>query len=114
MLVLTNLDALTFYWLTIGVVIAINVGNGIYQNCLYGSAALLPSKFTNALVIGNNISGVFSALLLIFSIAVAPDPTKSTFFYFLSAVIYLVICFVSFVLVQKNVSLKNLNERKFK
>ena len=109
LLVLSHLNALTFYWLTIAVVVAINIGNGIYQNCLYGSAALLPSKFTNAVVIGNNVSGIFSALLLIFSIAVAPDPTKSTFLYFLSAVLYLLVCFVTFILVQKNVSAPDLS-----
>lgn len=53
-LVLVNFDALTFYYLTILVVIGINVGNGVYQNCLYGSAAILPSKFTNAVVMGND------------------------------------------------------------
>ena len=105
LLVVINLNAFTFYWLTIAVVVGINIGNGIYQNCLYGSAALLPSKFINSVVIGNNISGIFSAILMILSIALAPDATKSAFYYFSTAVVYLIICFVTFIAIKNNVSL---------
>lgn len=108
LLVLFNLNALTFFWLTIAIVVGINIGNGVYQNCLFGSAALLPSRYTNALVIGNNISGIFSAILLILTIAIAPDETKSAFYYFSSAAAYLVLCFITYVSIKRNVCVLNL------
>ena len=86
-------------------VVFINIANGVYQNCCFGATAILPMKYTNALVTGMNISGVFAALLMVISIAAAPDIQYAAFFYFLTSVIFLILCFISYLYLIKNVSI---------
>ncbi|KAI1294163.1 Equilibrative nucleoside transporter 1 [Halotydeus destructor] len=85
-----------FFYVTMASVVLINIANGVYQNCIFGVTAVLPMSYTNAVVTGMNISGVFAALVMILSISVSPDPQVSAFWYFLSAVIFLIICLVSY------------------
>jgi hypothetical protein len=54
-----------FFVLTMISVVILSSANGIYQNCIYGLTALFPDKFTNAVIIGNNLCGIFVTLVLI-------------------------------------------------
>lgn len=82
----------------------INMANGVYQGCVYGTAADLPMKYTNAVTIGMNLSGTLSALLMIASIAIAPDPQKVAIYFFSSAVVFLLICVITYFYMLRNVS----------
>lgn len=53
----------TFFAVTMVCVVIINIANGVYQNCIYGAVAVLPMSYTNTVVTGMNISGVFTAIL---------------------------------------------------
>lgn len=86
-------------------VVAINIANGVYQNCIYGVTALLPSKYTNSVVTGMNISGVITSIIMVISVASTPDYKMSAIFYFLTAVLFLIVCFGTYVLLTKNVSI---------
>lgn len=55
----------SFFVLTMISVIILNSANGIYQNSIYGLTAMFPGNFTNAVVIGNNVCGIFVTLVLI-------------------------------------------------
>ncbi|KAI1294206.1 Equilibrative nucleoside transporter 1 [Halotydeus destructor] len=57
-------------------------------------AAILPLAYTNAVMIGMNTAGLCCSLLLILSIALSPDPLAAAFWYFLSAVVFLIICLI--------------------
>lgn len=74
------------------------MSNGVYQNSIYGAAAQLPPKFTNAVILGNNICGTLVSLISIASIAMSPGARQAAFYYFLSALIMLIICVCSYFL----------------
>ncbi|XP_068219589.1 equilibrative nucleoside transporter 1 isoform X2 [Palaemon carinicauda] len=82
-----------FFWITIGSVVILNVANGIYQNTVYGMAARLPFAYTGAVVLGSNISGTFTAIINIISIALAPNIRTSAIYYFITALFILLACF---------------------
>ncbi|KAL8618131.1 hypothetical protein ACOMHN_034358 [Nucella lapillus] len=87
-----------FFWITLMSAIIINSAVGVYQSSLYGVVAYLPMKYTNAVIFGNNISGTFVALLNIVVIALSPDAKSSAIYYFLTAVLVLLIAVDSYVL----------------
>ncbi|CAG2183018.1 unnamed protein product, partial [Oppiella nova] len=45
-----------FFWLTMLSAVIINSATGVLQGCNYGAAAKLPMKYTNAVVMGTNLS----------------------------------------------------------
>lgn len=82
-----------FFWITMISVVIINMANGVYQNSVYGTAACLPMKYTNAVVLGSNISGTLTSVLVIVAIASTPDPRTSGIYYFLAAIFILLVAF---------------------
>lgn len=82
-----------FFWMTLGSSVILNSACGVYQNSMYGVAAILPMKYTNAIIFGNNFSGTFVALLNILAIALAPDIRTSAIYYFVTAIVVLLIAF---------------------
>lgn len=83
----------TFFWLTMLLVIILNMANGIYQNTVYGMAAKLPSSYTGAIILGANISGTFTSIISIVSVAIAPNPKTAAMYYFITALFVLSLCF---------------------
>lgn len=82
-----------FFWVTLGLAVILNSACGIYQNSMYGVAAILPMKYTNAIIFGNNFSGTFVASINILAIALAPDIRTSAIYYFVTAIVVLLIAF---------------------
>ncbi|KAL5022672.1 hypothetical protein ScPMuIL_001827 [Solemya velum] len=82
-----------FFGLTLLSVIIQSMCTGIYQNCVYGQAAILPMKYTNAVVLGNNLCGTFTAVVNIITIASAPSPRTAAIYYFVAAIVVLLVAF---------------------
>ena len=82
-----------FFWLTMVIVVFINMANGVYQNSVYGTAACLPMKYTNAVVLGSNTSGTITAVINVIAIAATPNVRSSAIYYFLTAIFILLIAF---------------------
>ncbi|CAG2107518.1 unnamed protein product [Medioppia subpectinata] len=91
-----------FFWITMLSAVVINTANGVFQGCVYGIAAKLPVRYTNAVTIGFNLSGVIAALLLILSIAIAPTARVVAIYFFTFAVVYLVFCLCNELFVRQN------------
>lgn len=87
---------ITFFYVTMGLVVVLNMASGVYQNSIYGVAAPLPGKYSNAVVLGSNISGTLTSLLNIFSIAASPNARTAAIYYFLSALLVLLLCLDSY------------------
>ncbi|KAL8618130.1 hypothetical protein ACOMHN_034357 [Nucella lapillus] len=87
-----------FFWITLISAALINSAGGVYQSSLYGVVAYLPMKYTNAVIFGNNMSGTFVSVLNIFVIALSPDTKSSAMYYFLTAVLVLLIAVDSYFL----------------
>lgn len=86
-------------------VVVLNCANGVYQNCVYGTAAKLPMKYTNAVVLGSNISGTLTSVVNIAAIALAPSPRTAAIYYFLAALLVLLACFDTYFALPLCVSL---------
>lgn len=80
------------------------MSNGIYQNTIFGMAAKLPIKYTGAVVLGSNISGAFTSLVLIFSDMFAKNQRMSAIYYFITALFVLLVCFDTYFALPLNVS----------
>lgn len=94
-----------FFWMTMVSVVILNAATGVYQNSLYGLVAILPPRYTNAVILGNNISGTITTVVSIISkLAVSStasgpsddDIRTSAIFYFLFALVMLLIAFDSY------------------
>uniref|UniRef100_A0A8R1DH53 Uncharacterized protein n=1 Tax=Caenorhabditis japonica TaxID=281687 RepID=A0A8R1DH53_CAEJA len=90
-----------FFTITIATIIVLNGANGIYQNSIFGLASELPFKYTNAVIIGNNLCGTFVALLSMSTKAVTKNILDRSFAYFSIALSTLGLCFVSFLVLKK-------------
>ncbi|XP_025095094.1 equilibrative nucleoside transporter 1-like isoform X2 [Pomacea canaliculata] len=82
-----------FFWITMGSAVVLNSAGGVYQNTIYGVSAILPMKYTNAVIFGTNFSGTLVACISILAIALAPDIKTSAIYYFVTAIVILLIAF---------------------
>ena len=55
------------FQLTMVSVMILNAATGVYQNSLYGLVAILPPRYTNAVILGNNISGTITTTVSVIS-----------------------------------------------
>lgn len=92
-----------FFFLTITSIILLNVSNGFYQNSIYGAAAKLPRLYTNAVIFGNNFCGTIVSIVAIVTLFISPNLQIAAFFYFLSSIVILIACLVTFRKLMKNV-----------
>lgn len=82
-----------FFWVTMVSIVLLNIANGIYQNTIYGMAATLPIKYTGAVVLGSNVSGLFTAIVDICSSSMFSSHRTSAIYYFITAMLILMLCF---------------------
>uniref|UniRef100_A0A9J2P8K1 Equilibrative nucleoside transporter 3 n=1 Tax=Ascaris lumbricoides TaxID=6252 RepID=A0A9J2P8K1_ASCLU len=82
-----------FFWLTMVLVVLLNAANGVYQNSLFGIAADLPPNVTASIMIGNNLCGVFCAIVAM--ITRAGKLVKITVFNFMVSLFALLLCHLS-------------------
>lgn len=91
-----------FYYITMISVVVLNMASGIYQNCVFGIGAKFPGKYTNAILIGSNLSGTFTSIVNLLSIWLAPEPQTAAMYYFITALFVIVTCLVSYNLLHLN------------
>lgn len=87
---------IVFFYVTMATVVILNMACGIYQNSIYGVAAKLPQKYSNAVVLGSNVSGTLTASINIVTIAASPNQRTAAIYYFVSAVFVLLVCLDSY------------------
>uniref|UniRef100_A0A914YBS5 Nucleoside transporter n=1 Tax=Panagrolaimus superbus TaxID=310955 RepID=A0A914YBS5_9BILA len=84
-------------------VIVLNSANGVYQNSIFGIVGSFPSKYINAVVLGNNICGLLVTLLLIATIQTfTGDEEINAAVYFSIALCALIFCLISVFYLRKN------------
>jgi len=93
-----------FFYLTMGSIVLLNIANGVYQNSVYGLASKLPMRYSNAVVLGSNISGTFTSVVNIITIWASPNLRVAAVYYFVSALFVLLVCFDTYLAFPINVS----------
>ncbi|BFY98982.1 hypothetical protein BsWGS_02022 [Bradybaena similaris] len=89
----TSAWAETFFWVTMGSAVVINAAVGLYQNSIFGIGAVLPMKYTNAVIFGSNISGALVAITNIIVLLVSPSKKTAAIYYFVTAIVILMMAF---------------------
>lgn len=92
----------TFFYITMITVVVLNMASGIYQNCIFGTGAKFPGSYTNAILIGSNFSGTFTSIVNLLSIWLAPKPQEAAIYYFITALVVILVCIISYNLLPYN------------
>ncbi|CAJ0609413.1 unnamed protein product [Cylicocyclus nassatus] len=90
-----------FFVITLLSIVLLNGANGIYQNSIFGLASDFPFKFTNAVIIGNNLCGTFVTVVSIITALVSKNTANAAFAYFGISLFTLAICFASFFVLKR-------------
>lgn len=98
----TNTWPITFFYITIALVALLNMSNGIYQNCIFGTGSKFSGGYINAVLIGSNISGTFTSVVNILSTWTSPMPQKAAIYYFVTALFVILVCLVTYNLLPFN------------
>ncbi|KAL9898321.1 LOW QUALITY PROTEIN: equilibrative nucleoside transporter 1-like [Glossina fuscipes fuscipes] len=80
-----------FFWITMITIVILHSANGVFQNTVYGMAAILPLQYTGAIVLGSNLSGLLASIASICSSYFSSDRTAAIY-YFLTAILICFIC----------------------
>lgn len=91
----------TFFILCCVSVFVMYVATGILQSCVYFVASILPMEYTNGIILGSNLAGIFTSVMSILSKATSPSPKIAAIFYFLAAFIALALAFVGYFLMHR-------------
>lgn len=91
-----------FFAVTLLTIVMINVFSAIFQSSTFGFAGVLPPLYTAGVMSGQACAGIFAALCLILTVAITSnDEKRSALGYFLTALIVVVICLVTFFLLMQ-------------
>ncbi|GMR38734.1 hypothetical protein PMAYCL1PPCAC_08929, partial [Pristionchus mayeri] len=86
-----------FYIVTLVIVAVLNASNGLYQNTIFGICSDFPPQYTNAVVLGNNVCGIFIALINIACTEIFDNVKTIAIIYFSISLASLVACAVLLV-----------------
>ncbi|KAM9233524.1 equilibrative nucleoside transporter 1 isoform 2-T6 [Dugong dugon] len=96
-LVKVQMDALSFFVITMIKIVFINSFGAILQGSLFGLAGLLPISYTAPIMSGQGLAGFFSSVAMICAIASGSELSESAFGYFITAcavIILTIICYL--------------------
>ncbi|OAF68337.1 Equilibrative nucleoside transporter 3 [Intoshia linei] len=80
-----------FFALNVALAFITSIATAIYQNSLYGLISIFPYKYVNGAVLGNNISGFISTIMLLIATKVSKDDSWRQTYFYLFALILLII-----------------------
>ncbi|XP_051008863.1 equilibrative nucleoside transporter 1 [Acomys russatus] len=84
-LVKVEMDALSFFVITMIKIVLINSFGAILQASLFGLAGVLPANYTAPIMSGQGLAGFFSSVAMICAIASGSELSESAFGYFITA-----------------------------
>ncbi|XP_020716638.1 equilibrative nucleoside transporter 1 isoform X1 [Ceratitis capitata] len=86
-----------FFWITMITVVILNMAGAVYQNSIYGMVATFPFRYTGGVILGCNICGLLVSLISISSNYIFSTTRTAAIYYFITAMIVLVLCFDTFL-----------------
>lgn len=89
---------LMFFILCCISVFVMYIATGILNSCVYFVASIFPMEYVNAVILGNNLSGIFTTVMNIGSKLTSPDLRIAAIYYFMSAFVILMLAFIGYFL----------------
>lgn len=83
-----------FFIVTIVLIVITNIATGVYNTCVFYIASMFPGQYINAIIFGNNISGIFATLMNILSKATSPNLRIAAIYYFCTGIVLVLTCFI--------------------
>ncbi|XP_070500533.1 equilibrative nucleoside transporter 1 [Chironomus tepperi] len=95
-----------FFEFTLTTVFVINIFSAILSGGLFGIAGMFSSRYITAVIGGQALGGIFTALAEVISITFATDPIVSAFIYFLVGTVILVSAIFLYIYMSKTLFFK--------
>lgn len=95
-----------FFEFTLTTVFVVNIFSAILSGGLFGIAGMFSSEYISAVMSGQALGGVFTALAEVASITYTTAATVSAFVYFLFGTLWLVLSLVLYLMVSKTLFFK--------
>jgi len=92
----------TFFVLTLISIFVVNSFSALIQPCLFGFAATFPQRYTQALMSGQGMGGLFAAASLIVALLFTNNPSDYALIFFIIAVVMILLSLFCFLVMEKN------------
>ncbi|XP_040286769.1 equilibrative nucleoside transporter 1 [Bufo bufo] len=90
-----------FFTVTMVKIVFINSFGALLQGSLFGLAALFPASYTAPIMSGQGLAGTFAALAMICALASGSEPKDSSFGYFITACVVILLALLSYMALHK-------------
>ncbi|KAH8413066.1 hypothetical protein KR009_007778 [Drosophila setifemur] len=90
-----------FFLITLVIVVLLNISAATMTGALYGVAGLFPSEFTTAVVSGQALGGILTALAFILVLAFDTGPNTTAFMFFIMGGVLILLCIVCYVILAR-------------
>lgn len=91
----------TFFDITIASVVVMNIATAILTGGLFGVCGLFPSEYMTAVVSGQALGGVFTAVTEIVTITFSTDDRKSTFIFFIIGNVLCMLAVITYIILPR-------------
>lgn len=92
-----------FFLLTLGTVVIINSLSATMSGGLFGIAGLFPSEYMTAVVSGQALGGIFTALAFIMALTFGASPKTTAFVYFSIGNAILIISIITYIIMSRTI-----------
>lgn len=89
------------YAVNMGSVAVVAVGCTVQQSSYYGYTSMLPARYTQAVMVGESVSGVFTSGVRVLTKYIVPDIRRSTEAFFIVSMGTIIFCYIVYHLVRK-------------
>ncbi|XP_073821069.1 equilibrative nucleoside transporter 1 [Musca autumnalis] len=90
-----------FFLITLLCVVNINICSATMSGCLFGIAGLFPSQYMTAVVSGQALGGIFTALTFLMVLAFGAAPNETAFVFFSIGIALIFINIICYAIVEK-------------
>ncbi|XP_017773860.1 PREDICTED: equilibrative nucleoside transporter 4 [Nicrophorus vespilloides] len=90
------------YMINLVAVATVAVGCTVQQSSFYGYTSMLPAKYTQALMVGESVSGVFTSIVRVVTKLLITEIVGSTVYFFLISIISVACCFIGYHAIRKS------------
>ncbi|KAM8718078.1 hypothetical protein ACLKA7_004736 [Drosophila subpalustris] len=86
-----------FFLITLIIVVLLNISAATMSGALYGVAGLFPSEYITAVVSGQALGGILTALAFLLVLAFDAGPSATAFVFFCLGALLILLCIVSYL-----------------
>lgn len=90
-----------FFLMTMAMVVVINISSAVMSGALFGMAGLFPSEYMTAVVSGQALGGIFTALAFILAMTFGASAKTTAFLYFSIGIFIVFLSIVTYMIMER-------------